>query len=57
MIQEEAVETVRALLGGAIRYYREAALKPKGQSEVSRALKTLGKKCRRDLDKLPGQEL
>ena len=39
----------------SIRYYEAAADKLKGQSEVSRSLKTLGKKCKRDFDQIMEQ--
>lgn len=55
MESEEIVKTARTMFERSIRYYGEAALKLKGQSEVSRTLKILGKKCKRDLDKLVKQ--
>ncbi len=52
MERAEALETARAMYEITVRYYKAAAQKLKGQSEVSRSLKTLGKKCKRDLDQL-----
>ncbi|MBI9092327.1 MAG: hypothetical protein JEZ12_24190 [Desulfobacterium sp.] len=45
-------KTAGTLIERSIRYYGEAAVKLKGQSEVSGTLKNLGKKYKRDLDKL-----
>ncbi len=52
MTEDKAVNGARNFLGRNIEYYQEASLKLKGQSEVSRALKTLSKKCKKDFDKL-----
>lgn len=46
------VETAKKLEDRAIRYYGEAADKMKAQPEVSRALKTMGKKRKAHLKKI-----
>ena len=55
MTERQAVETAQRLEERAERYYREAAEKLKALSEVSRALKMLGKKhaarCRKLQDR------
>lgn len=51
----QVLESTAAMIERTVRYYEAAALKLKGQSEVSRSLKTLGKKCKRDLDQLQKQ--
>lgn len=48
----KSAEIARSLYERTVRYYKDASLKLKGQSEVSRSLKTLGKKINRDLDLL-----
>ncbi len=52
MSAQQALETGRRLEESAERYYREAAEKLKALSEVSRALKILGKKRTVHLKKL-----
>ena len=52
MSAQQALETGRRLEESAERYYREAAEKLKALSEVSRALKILGKKRTAHLKKL-----
>ncbi len=49
---EKVLQSARAMFERTIQYYQAAAQKLKGQAEVSRSLKTLGKKCKRDLDQL-----
>jgi hypothetical protein len=48
----EILKSAQAMFERSVRYYDAAAQKLKGQSEVSRSLKTLGKKCKRDFDQL-----
>jgi rubrerythrin len=49
---EEALATAKRLIDRAERYYTEAAEKIKSQPEVSRALKTIGKKHKAHREKL-----
>jgi hypothetical protein len=49
---DEIVESARCLERRAERYYNDAAMKLKALSEVSRALKTIGKKHTAHLKKL-----
>jgi len=52
----EELKSAKAMFERSIRYYEAAARKLKGQSEVSRSLKTLGKKCKRDLYQIMKQD-
>ncbi len=52
MDREEALQTAGAMFERSVRYYEAASKKLKGQSEVSRSLKTLAKKTKRDLAQL-----
>ena len=52
MSLETALETANKLENRAVSYYQEAALKIKALPEVSRALKTIGKKHTAHLKKL-----
>ena len=49
---EDALATTKRLVDRAERYYTEAAEKIKSQPEVSRALKTIGKKHKAHREKL-----
>jgi len=51
----EVLKSIKAMFERSVRYYEAAAQKLKGQSEVSRSLKTLGKKCKRDIAELMKQ--
>jgi len=51
----ETFKSATAMFERSIQYYEAAAQKLKSQSEVSRSLKTLGKKCKRDFDQLMEQ--
>ena len=50
------VETAKRLENRAIRYYQEAAAKMKALPEVSRALKTMGKKRTAHMNKIEALE-
>jgi len=51
----EIIKSAAAMFERSILYYEAAAHKLKGQAEVSRSLKTLDKKCKRDFDQLTKQ--
>ena len=50
MNRDETIATARDLLQRSIKYYEEAGSKLKRLSEVARALKSLAKKAKRDID-------
>lgn len=51
----DVLQSAGEMFERSIRYYEAASRKLKSQSEVSRSLKTLGKKCKRDLDQLKAE--